>query len=566
MRRNKQAWMVLLAILLLFVTACSNGGSSSEETSQTNKTNSENPPDPFGKYEETVTIRVGQEVDPSDTSLPSGDTPLDNQYTRSVKENLNINVEHHFTASPSNYDQKVSLAIASNDLPDAMIVGPVELRQMYEAGQLADLTEIYEQYASPAIKRILESTNGLAKESVTFDGKMMAIPSVQLQADGVHLLWIRQDWLDKLGLEPPKTVEDLEKVAKAFAEQDPDGNGKADTIGLSGPDTNNKLYANFLESTNNLYGFDGIFSAYNANPGYWVEGEDGNPVYGSTLPETKEALAKLRDMYAKGLIDQEMGVREDSGESVISGNSGMFFAPWWMPYGPITDAVNTNPEANWQAYALPLDADGKYSPHMSTPSSRFVVVRKDYEHPEAAMKMLNNLLANEATFDPSKGGPGFYPLRLVFAPSDETEYSVKALREVLAGTKTAEDFKDKPEYKLLVTDAENIKKVKLEPYDKLGIQYWDPKADLGAWTRSYALMVGGTPLVDQEINGVYSQIYGQTKTMESRWVNLKKMEDEVFLKIIMGAAPLDDFDKFVKDWKKQGGDKITDEVAEVVNN
>ncbi|PAF13043.1 hypothetical protein CHH61_24855, partial [Shouchella clausii] len=79
----------------------------------------------------------------------------------------------------SNYDQKVSLAIASNDLPDAMIVGPVELRQMYEAGQLADLTEVYEQYASPAIKRILESTNGLAKESVTFDGKMMAIPSVQ---------------------------------------------------------------------------------------------------------------------------------------------------------------------------------------------------------------------------------------------------------------------------------------------------------------------------------------------------------------------------------------------------
>ncbi len=561
MRSVKKALFILVALFLLFVTACSN---SSEETSNKLEIDPNNPPDPFGKYEEEVTIRIGQEVDPSDKTLPAEDTPLDNQYTRSVKENLNINVEHHFTAAPSNYDQKVSLAIASNDLPDAMIVGPVELRQMYEAGQLADLTEVYEHYASPAIKRILESTDGLAKDSVTFDGKMMAIPSVQLQADGVHLLWIRQDWLEKLGLEAPKTVEDLEKVAKAFAEQDPDGNGKKDTIGLSGPDINNKLYANFLESTNNLYGFDGIFSAYHSYPGYWLEGEDGKPVYGSTLPETKEALAKLRDMYAKGLIDQEMGVREDSGESVINGQSGMFFAPWWMPYGPITDAVTNNPDANWQAYALPLDAEGKYTPHMSTPSSRFVVVRKDYEHPEAAMKMLNNLLANESTFDPSKGGPGFYPLRLVFAPSDETEYSVQAIREVLAGKKTPDDYKDKPEYKLLVSDLEKIKNVKLEPYDQLGIQHWDPNADLGTWTRSYALMVGGSPLVDQEINGIYSQTYAQTKTMESRWVNLKKMEDEIFLKIVMGAESLDAFDKFVEDWKKQGGDQITNEVAEVM--
>ncbi|WP_239297125.1 hypothetical protein [Paenibacillus sp. ACRRY] len=52
--------------------------------------------------------------------------------------------------------------------------------------------------------------------------------------------------------------------------------------------------------------------------------------------------------------------------------------------------------------------------------------------------------------------------------------------------------------------------------------------------------------------------------MESRWSNLKKLEDETFLKIIMGAAPLDTFDTFVSDWKKQGGDKITEEVKEYV--
>jgi putative aldouronate transport system substrate-binding protein len=567
MRSMKKLWSILL-LTALVLSACSTSGKTSDDTSDQKSDNSpgqpsssvQEPPDPFGKYADTVTIRIGQEVDPSDTSLPPGDTPLENQYTRYVLDQLNIKVEHAFTASPSNYAQKVSLAIASNDLPDAMIVGPVELRQMYEAGQLEDLTEVYEQYASPAIKRIIQSTGGLALEQVTFDGKIMAIPSVQLQADGVHLLWIRKDWLDKLNLEPPRTIEDLEKAARAFVEQDPDGNGKADTIGLAGPDTSKKLYANFLESTNNLYGFDGIFSAFGAYPGYWLKGEDGKAVYGSILPETKEALAKLSEWYAEGLIDPEMGIREDSGESIVAGKTGMFFAPWWMGYGPLRDAVANDPNANWQAYALPLNKNGDYTPHLSTPSSRFLVVRKGYEHPEAPMKMLNLLLRDESTFDLTKGSIGNYPLRLVFAPSDETEYSVLALREVLAGTKTADDFKDKPEYKLLVADAQNIHKVKREPYDKYDIQYWDPEADWGVWTRAYSLMVGGAPLVDNEIKGAYSLIYSQTKTMESRWFNLKKLETEVFMKMIMGASPLDAFDQFVEDWKKQGGDDITEEV------
>lgn len=360
MQSIKKSMILLLAILMIFIVACTNNaertGQGSQGGNQTNHAGEE--ADPFGRYAEAITIRIGQEVDPSDTSLPEGDTPLLNQYTRHVKENLNIDVEHHFTASPSNYDQKVSLAIASNDLPDAMIVGPVELKQMVEADQIADMTDVYHNYVSPAIKRIIESTGGLAMERVTFDGRIMAIPNVQLQADGVHLLWIRQDWLDKLELEPPRTIEELEHVARAFTEQDPDDNGVADTIGLAGPDTRNKLNANFLQSTNNLYGFDGVFSAFGAYPGYWIEGDDGQPVYGSILPETKEALAQLREWYAEGLIDPEMGVREDSGESVIAGKTGMFFAPWWMPYGPITDAVKNDPAANWQAYALPLDGNG----------------------------------------------------------------------------------------------------------------------------------------------------------------------------------------------------------------
>lgn len=552
--------IVIWIVMMLYACACSASTEPTEETEHYSRII----PNSSGKYEEPVTIRVGTIIEPA-RSLLEGETLLDNQYTRNIKENLNIIVDYYFKASsPANYNQKVNLAIASGDLPDAMIVGPAELKEMVEADQLADLTNVYHEYASPVIKRIIESTEGKAMNSVTFEGKILALPNVQLRADGVHLLWIRKDWLDKLHLDPPQTMKELEAVAHAFVEQDPDGNNKPDTIGLAGPGLTGKLYADFLQSANNLYGFDGIFSAYNAYPGYWLK-DNNKVVYGSTQPETKEALGKLRELYLSGVIDPEMGGREDPGGPIASGKTGMFFGPWWSPYGPIGEAIKNNPKANWQAYALPLDLHGEYRPHMSTSTNQFVVVRKGYEHPEAAMMILNNLVLGESkgTFTTERG-PTEYPLRLTYAPEDETEYEVKALREVLEGTKTAQDFLNKQEYKMLDSDIQKIHVVKTEPYDQYDIQYWNPAKDRAMWVRAYSLLVGGASLVDSEIKGVHSVTYAQTKTMESRWVKLQKLEEETFLKIILGAAPLEDFDQFVKDWNRQGGQEIIEEVTELI--
>jgi len=562
---GKKMVMVGMMLLLAFTSACSSTGNEENETAENNSTPGvveEGPADPFGKYDQAITLTYGKEVDPTDKSLPAGDTPENNQYSRYVKDNLNIDTKVTWQAATgTNYEQKVNLAISSNDLPDALVVKDTQLRAMVKAGQLEDLTDAFNRYASPAMKSYMEKTNGVSAEAVTFDGKMYAIPSIQVHSDGVHQMWIRKDWLDKLGLEPPKTVEELENVAKAFVEQDPDGNGKNDTIGIAGQQNGGRLYANFLESTNNTYGLDPIFGAYKAYPGYWLKDDAGNPVYGSILPETKEALAKLRDMYANGLIDKELGIRKSASEPVVNGNAGIFFAPWWMGYGPLPDAIKNDPNANWQAYLLPLDADGQFNAHMGAPSTVFVVVRKGYEHPEAVIKMLNLLIRDESKFDISVP-VGHYPLRVPMSYMDESEYSAKALQEVLAGTKKPEDFTD-PGYKLLAADIQNVKKVKKEPYDNMDIQYWDPQADLGVWSRIYSLLVGSSSL-QQDYNKVYSLLYSQTRTMESRWSNLKKLEDETFLKIIMGAAPLDTFDTFVSDWKKQGGDKITEEVKEYV--
>ena len=59
---------------------------------------------------------------------------------------------------------------------------------------------------------------------------------------------------------------------------------------------------------------------------------------------------------------------------------------------------------------------------------------------------------------------------------------------------------------------------------------------------------------------------GQTETMQAKWANLKKMEEETFAKIIIGKADISEFDTFVENWKNQGGDQILKEINEELNN
>ncbi|UJF33551.1 extracellular solute-binding protein [Paenibacillus hexagrammi] len=551
---SKKLPMLFLAASMLTVTACSSQVSEPSAPGTPSKRGASSEPaassDPFGKYAEPVTLNIAYSVDPNFKSS-KGETPENNVWNKAIKDNLNIDIKIGWQVAKDNFDQKMNLAIASNDLPDAMVVNQVQLNQMVRAGEVADLTEVYDKYASPTVKKIIESTDGLAKSQVTFKGKMMAIPSVT--AEDFSWLWIRKDWLDKLGLQPPKTVEDLEKIAKAFVEQDPDGNGKADTIGLA---AGNGLFNDFTQGPPN-FDFEAIFAAYHAYPGFWVKGSDGKPMYGSLMPEAREALLKLRDMYAKGLIDKEIGIRKAPEETVINGKAGMFFCGFYGGYWPLPAAWKNDPKANWQSYALPLDAAGKYNVMTTNPSNSFLVVRKGYAHPEAPV-MINNMYLR----DESKYGNEFMLIRNFFAPLDEVPFEMKAAQQVLAGTKKPEDFAESAEYKLLNNTLKTITNTKLQPYDKMDIQYW--KQDDNDFMRSYSLFIGGKNNLDPNLNKIKSLSYTRTKTMENKWSNLTKMEKETYLKIIMGAAPIEAFDQFVQDWKSQGGDQVTAEIAEAI--
>jgi putative aldouronate transport system substrate-binding protein len=527
------------------------------------------PPDPFGKYETPVALTSVRSCETNE-KLPEGDSPENNQYTRAVKDALNIDVTYLWTASTADYDQKVNLTIASNDLPDAMTVNLSQFMQMLAADQIADLTDVYNQYASDSVKRMMDSSKGVALNAVTFNGKIMAIPALVVPDDGYQLMWIRKDWLDKLGLPVPKTMDEIEATAQAFIAQNPGGNEAGTTIGIIGPQNGGLIHTDFTQPSNGMWTFDPVFFSYNAYPGYWVKDSAGKATYGSILPETKTALAKLADLYKKGLIDPEMGVRKDSSAPVTGGQAGIYFGEWWNGYWPLPDAIKNNPQANWQAYAVPLDANGSWNPHLGTPATSFLVVRKGYEHPEAAMKIVNLFVRDESTFDLTKGSLANAVLRVPQAMYDEGKVTYQALMDVLSGKAKPEDFKDPKyaPYKLLADDVTKIQALKLAPIDNMDIQYWDPNADFGAWSRMYSILVGDGAIYNpiggaDKVQVLFSLTYAQTPTMVDKWANLKKLEDETFLKIIMGTASIDSFDQFVADWKAQGGDEIIAEVQQI---
>jgi len=550
----KKLSLLVSVCSLALVTACSSGDDSSDSesnkgvspgdsqagNSSTTQPETQETFDPFGKYAEPITMTIGKGVPADDQTLPSGDTVENNQFTRYFEEKLNLKFKAAWIAAIGDaYDQKMALSISSDDLPDAMVVSERELKTMVKAGQLEDLTTVYEQYASPDLKTMYEATNGKAFETATFKGKLMALPNLNVDEDPIKLLWMRQDWLDKLGLKPPQTVDELVAIAKAFIEQDPDGNGKADTFGLMG-DVNNT--------------FGPLYSAYQAYPGMWLKDDEGKVIYGTTAPQMKEALAKLRDMYAEGLLDKEYAVRKDTMEMVNGGRAGLFMFGSWSTGWGLYDSVKNNPDARWKAYALPLDGSGQYNATQGPVSSQYFVVKKGYSNPEAVVKYLN-LYSNiendaEATAKLINGvSASYFPLRATFVEPQIVTNRLNAVQQALDGKLQPDQLR---------IDQKDV-------YDKVVTNNADPGKDPGSWMYSTSYMVGGGALLSP-MNKVSGVFYSQTKSMELKWPVLRKMEDEMITQIIMGRKPLDSFEAFVADWKKSGGDQIIKEIEEQLKN
>lgn len=556
--------IALVSATALAATALAGCGKTSEESTQTTAVSEAEGTAkedlPLSKYPETVTVHLGGSLNPN-AKLPEGMSYENNSYLDFLSEDLNIKVVYDWIASSSDFDEKMNLCIGSGTIPELMNVNATQYRALLKYDMIQPLDQYFDDYASDALKGYVESGGEELKKCISNDkGEMMAIPAPNITAGGINEMWIRQDWLDNLGLEVPRTWDELAAVAEAFVTQDPDGNGEADTIGILGPGNTDHMNA----IGGNQFGLDPLFSSFQSYPQYWLQDEDGTVKYGSIQPETRTALEKIQKLYTDKLIDTEMLVRNNCQEAILSGKVGIFFGPWWIGY-TVSDATLAG-EADWRAYFTPLSEDGKYYTHMPDPTSTYVVVSKSCKNPEAAIKIINYLIAygkdwvadgTSAKLEVSQ----FYPLWNVYENADEIEVSTETLEKYLAGEITMDDV-DFSQHKLLKNDMEAVTELKKEPYDDFSLDKWNLDSDLAKTNlpRLVSLLVGGNPLVNDKYIPVYNAYSGQTETMQAKWANLKKMEEETFAKIIMGKADISEFDTFVENWKNQGGDQILKEI------
>ena len=557
--------IALVSATALVATALAGCGKTSEENTQKTAVGEAEGTAkedlPFSKYAETVTVHLGGSMNPN-AKIPDGMSYEDNSYTRFLKDDLNIKVVYDWVASSSDYDEKMNLCIGSGTIPEMMNVNATQYRALLKYDMIQPLDQYFEDYASDKLKGFVKSGGEELKKCITNDkGEMMAIPAPSMMVGEINEMWIRQDWLDNLGLEVPRTWDELVTVAEAFVTQDPDGNGEDDTIGILGPGNSNHINAIGA----NQFGLDPLFCSFQSYPQYWLQDEDGTVKYGSIQPETRTALEKIQKLYTDKLIDPEMLVRSNCQETLLSGKVGIFFGPWWSGY-TFADATLAG-EADWRAYFTPLSEDGNYYTHMPDPTSKYVVVSKSCKNPEAAFKMISYQVANgqhwtdDGITSSDMNISDFYPLWNAYDNADEIEVSTETLEKYLAGEITMDDV-DFSQHILLKSDMEAVKELKKEPYDDFSLDKWNLDSDLAKTNlpRLVSLLVGAAPYVHDKYVPVYNAYNGQTETMEAKWANLKKMEEETFAKIIMGKADISEFDTFVKNWKSQGGDQILKEI------
>jgi putative aldouronate transport system substrate-binding protein len=491
---------------------------------------------PLPERASLVLVKGGQE---NASLMPEGESIEDNRALQYIEDTLNVDISFAWIVPSDSFSDKLNLSIASGDIPDVMTVDAIQLQQLAEADAIEDLTGIVEQYANADLLENWNQTGGVALAAATIDGKVMGIPNVQPQADAPIMVWVRQDWLDKLGLAGPETVDDVEAIAKAFMEQDPDGNGAADTYGLTGT-------MNPVMVPGNLHGFDTIFNVYGAFPEIFFRNDAGEIVYGSLQPETKEALARLAALYQAGIIDPEFATKttDNSNEIVVGGKAGIMMGPWWIPWWPLADSVNLDPNANWQPFML-KDKDGDYTFAMGDYTYSFVVVKKGYAHPEIALKILN--VQNDISYglnDAPQYYPNFNEIWTLLFPIPfliEQPYVVERMgseyQQALDGAFDPTTFSDA---------------MKIE-YDQIQQDIAAPRSESSNWAVRMARLDAANLLAGGYDEVRTDPVAARVIAVDPTWPALKKLEEETFLQIITGAKSVDDFDAFVEEWNNSGG-------------
>ena len=334
--------------------------------------------------EGTVTLTVGL---PQYSVISDYD---ENAFTKYLEEKANVEIEFvSFSSTGSEYAQQLALMCSANEeLPDVLLgfkLGNYVINQYGEDGYFLDLTDYIDEYA-PNYKEQLKKLDDETQDFIKEKGKHMetgayyGMPRVndcettdQLQS----MMHINKTWLDKLGLETPTTIDELETVLRAFKTQDPNGNGQPDEVPILGKEG----IINYITNA---------FVLYHQNQFNVTNGKVWDPV---TTKEYREAL-----IYANQLVKDDLymklcfSISSDSDyKSLISPAEGPSKVGIFVGHPERMTSANTDALNEFIALPALKDATGKggYTVTNALTVDWMGFITKDCEYPAAAMKFMD---------------------------------------------------------------------------------------------------------------------------------------------------------------------------------
>jgi len=538
----KKSIVILFALLLIIplVTGCSK--IDTQDSSEQNM-------DTTAKYSPEITLTVA----PGSMEDEGGYNYLDNPWMEAYRDELGINIVPLWDADDSmDATAKLTEQLAIGVVPDILTgLGRTQFEFVVRTGLATDVTDLLEDYGTPLTKEILDSDDGYALLSSTFDDRLYALPYVYGNTDNICMMWIRTDWLKNLGLDYPKTADELYDLLDKFVNDDPDQNGIDDTVGLL--------------TTDILWECGSIFNMFGAQP-FWSWYYDENHVLKySTVSFTdhiKTALSYMQRLYQNGLMYNEFGIMsfDKYMDMFASGRAGIAFEnkqfTYYMQNGVIQNDVN----ADWEAFPIPTGlADGSPArPFSYHGPAAYNVISSKCKYPEAAIKMLN--LFTEKKF--SQDSDQYITQFIVDENGTNIEqfalYSTARANDLSVYNHVADAVEKE--------DPSNLNFAEKIRYDSC-VKYL--AGDRESWS-DYKLYGPGnvsTTILQYYTNTVipfFSDYYGpDTPSARQNIAMLDSMWYTTITRIIMSGEDVNNYDDYVREWYELGGQNIEEEMNEM---
>lgn len=334
-----------------------------------------------------------------------------NKFTKHIEEQFNI--KFNWQINPSDgAKEKRQISLASGDYPDAYLLthyidefSQADVLKYGQQGVLVPLNELIEQHG-PNIKAAMEATPEMKALVTAPDGNIYGLGAYTecFHCSYPNKMWINTEWLKKLNLEEPKTTEEFRSMLQAYKTQDPNGNGKADEVPLSGSteDFGVRIIPYLMNSF--VYDDDRNYLMMNG----------GKVESAAITPEWKEGLTYIKSLYDEGLIDPGAftqnaeafkKIGENADAEILGAGAGMHPAIF----------VNIDPGNSRSAHYNPLPPlsgpNGiSYATHDAggvSPGAKFVITNKASEEARVALiKMVDYMFTAEGQTNAATGMKG----------------------------------------------------------------------------------------------------------------------------------------------------------------